>query len=94
MWKAKEHVVWRVKGELLVADVTSDATKEQVINFYRMGRFPRLLQKPITDTLYEHMFRSARPVEKGIPSCSRILEKPGLSLNRQQSIYGASVLLF
>jgi ubiquinone/menaquinone biosynthesis C-methylase UbiE len=57
---------WRVlkpEGELLVADATSDATKEQVINFYRIARFPRLLQKPVTDNLYERMFRPARPVE-------------------------------
>lgn len=57
---------WRVLkpgGELLVADATSDATKGQVINFYKVSGFPKLFQKPVTGALYERMFRSARSVE-------------------------------
>jgi ubiquinone/menaquinone biosynthesis C-methylase UbiE len=57
---------WRVLrpgGELLVADATSDATKEEVINFYKISHFPSLLQKPITAILYSRMFRRACPME-------------------------------
>jgi ubiquinone/menaquinone biosynthesis C-methylase UbiE len=57
---------WRVLkpgGELLVADATSDATPEQVENFYAIARFPRLFQKPVAAMLYKRMFRPARPVE-------------------------------
>jgi len=57
---------WRVLkpgGELLVADATSDVTKEQVVNFYKISRFPRLFQEPITALLYKRMFRPARPME-------------------------------
>ncbi len=57
---------WRVLkpgGELLVADATSDATKEEVINFYRISHFPRLFEKLITTILYERLFRLACPME-------------------------------
>jgi len=57
---------WRVLkpgGELLVADATSDATSEQVENFYAIARFPRLFQKPVAAILYQRMFRPARTVE-------------------------------
>lgn len=57
---------WRVLkpgGELLVADATSDATPEQVENFYATARFPRLFQKPVAAMLYRRMFRPARSVK-------------------------------
>ena len=57
---------WRVLksgGELLVADATSDATPEQVENFYAIARFPRLLQKPVAAMLYRRMFLLARSVD-------------------------------
>ena len=57
---------WRVlkpKGELLVADATSDVTKEQVINFYKISGFPRLFQGPMVATLSRRIFGSARPME-------------------------------
>jgi ubiquinone/menaquinone biosynthesis C-methylase UbiE len=57
---------WRVlkpDGELLVADATSDATLDQVENFYAIARFPRLLQKPVAAVLYQRMFRPARSIE-------------------------------
>jgi ubiquinone/menaquinone biosynthesis C-methylase UbiE len=57
---------WRVLkpgGELLVADATSDATREQVENFYAIARFPRLFQKPVAAILYKRMFRPARSLE-------------------------------
>jgi ubiquinone/menaquinone biosynthesis C-methylase UbiE len=57
---------WRVLkpgGELLVADATSDATKEQVNNFYKISGFPRLFQKPVTAILYKRMFRPACPMK-------------------------------
>ena len=53
---------WRVlkpEGELLLADATSDATLEQVVNFYRIARFPRSLEKPVSARLYQQMFRPA-----------------------------------
>lgn len=56
---------WRLLkpgGELLVADATSDATLDQVVNFYKISGFPRLLQRPITSTLHRRMFRPARSV--------------------------------
>jgi ubiquinone/menaquinone biosynthesis C-methylase UbiE len=57
---------WRVLkpgGELLVADATSEATKQEVINFYRISRFPRLFQRPLTAILHRRMFRPACSME-------------------------------
>ena len=57
---------WRVLkpgGQLLVADATSDATKEEVVNFCRVAHFPRLFEKLITAIFYERMFRSACSME-------------------------------
>jgi len=57
---------WRVLkggGELLVADATSDATPQEVENFYAIAGFPRLLQRPVAAVLYRRMFRAARSVE-------------------------------
>ncbi|HWU40338.1 MAG TPA: class I SAM-dependent methyltransferase [Candidatus Acidoferrum sp.] len=57
---------WRVlkpEGELLVADATSDATLEQVENFYAIAHFPKLFQKPVATMLHRRMFRPARSVE-------------------------------
>jgi len=57
---------WRVLkpgGELLVADATSDATLEQVENFYAIAGFPRIFQKPVARMLYWRMFRRARSIE-------------------------------
>lgn len=57
---------WRVLkpgGELLVADATSDATPQEVENFFAIARFPNLLKKPVAALLYRRMFRPARPVQ-------------------------------
>jgi ubiquinone/menaquinone biosynthesis C-methylase UbiE len=57
---------WRVLkpgGELLVADATSDATPQEVENFFAIARFPGLLKKPVAAMLYRRMFHPARPVQ-------------------------------
>jgi ubiquinone/menaquinone biosynthesis C-methylase UbiE len=57
---------WRVLkpgGELLVSDATSDATKEEVENFFEIAGFPSLLKKPVAAILLRRMFRPARSVE-------------------------------
>ena len=57
---------WRVLksgGELLVADATSDATPEQVENFYAIAGFPRVFKKPVAAILYQRMFCPARSLE-------------------------------
>ncbi len=57
---------WRVLkpgGELLVSDATSDATTEQVENFFEIAGFPSLLKKPVAAILSRRMFRPARSVE-------------------------------
>jgi len=57
---------WRVLkpgGELLVADATSDATAQEVENFYAIARLPNLFKKPVAAMLYRRMFRPARSVE-------------------------------
>lgn len=57
---------WRVLepgGELLVADATSDATKQEVENFFEIAGFPSLLKKPVAAILSRRMFRPARSVE-------------------------------
>jgi ubiquinone/menaquinone biosynthesis C-methylase UbiE len=57
---------WRVLkpgGELLVSDATSDATPEQVGNFFAIAGFPKIFQKPVTAILRQRMFRPARSVE-------------------------------
>lgn len=56
---------WRVLksgGELLVADATSDATKQEVESFIEVAGFPSLLKKPVAGILSRRMFRPARPV--------------------------------
>jgi ubiquinone/menaquinone biosynthesis C-methylase UbiE len=56
---------WRVlkpDGEFLVADATSDATQEQVENFFAIARFPSLFQKPVSRMLLRRMFRPARSI--------------------------------
>ncbi len=50
-------------GELLVADATSDATLEQVENFYTIARFPGLFRKPVTKLLYQRMFRPVLTIQ-------------------------------
>jgi ubiquinone/menaquinone biosynthesis C-methylase UbiE len=57
---------WRVLkpgGELLVADATSDATAQEVENFYTIARLPSLFKKPVAAMLYRRMFRPARSLE-------------------------------
>lgn len=57
---------WRVLkpgGELLVADATSDATMQDVENFFAIAGFPNVLKKPVTAILYQRMFRPAQPVQ-------------------------------
>ncbi len=57
---------WRVLkpgGELLIADATSDATTEDVENFFEIAGFPSLLKKPVVAILSRRMFRPARSVE-------------------------------
>jgi ubiquinone/menaquinone biosynthesis C-methylase UbiE len=58
---------WRVlkpRGELLIADATSDATIQEVENFIEVAGFPSLLMKPITGILSRRMFQQARSVEE------------------------------
>ncbi len=57
---------WRVLkpgGELLVADATSDATSQEIENFFEIAGFPSLLKKPAAGILSRRMFRPARSVE-------------------------------
>jgi len=57
---------WRVLkpgGDFLIADATSDATLEQVGNFYAIAGFPKLFQKLVSGLLYQRMFRPALSVE-------------------------------
>ena len=57
---------WRVlkpEGELLIADATSDATTQEVENFFEIAGFPSLLKKPVAAILLRRMFRPARSVE-------------------------------
>jgi ubiquinone/menaquinone biosynthesis C-methylase UbiE len=57
---------WRVLksgGEFLIADATSDATREQVENFYAIAGFPKIFQKPVAAILHQRMFRPARSIE-------------------------------
>jgi ubiquinone/menaquinone biosynthesis C-methylase UbiE len=54
---------WRVLrpgGELLVSDATSDATLQEVHNFYSIAGLPNLLKKPVSAILYRRMFKPAR----------------------------------
>jgi len=58
---------WRVLkpgGEFLVADATSDATPEQVANFYTIAGFPDFFKKPATAILYRRLFHPARSIER------------------------------
>ena len=71
---------WRVLkpgGELLVADATSDATPEQVKNFYAIARFPRPLQKPVAGMLYQRMFQPARSVATYKQIAAQLQMPPG-----------------
>ncbi len=57
---------WRVLkpgGELLITDATSDATRDEMANFYKLMRFPSMLESVITVWLYRTMFRPARSME-------------------------------
>ncbi len=47
-------------GELLIADATSDATLQEVHNFYSIAGLPNLVKKPISAILYRRMFKPAR----------------------------------
>jgi hypothetical protein len=49
---------------LLVSDATSDATTEEVENFFEIAGFPSLLKKPVAAILSRRMFRPARSVEE------------------------------
>jgi ubiquinone/menaquinone biosynthesis C-methylase UbiE len=58
---------WRVLkpgGELLIADATSDATTQEVENFFDITGFTSLLKKPVVGILSRRMFRLARSVEE------------------------------
>jgi ubiquinone/menaquinone biosynthesis C-methylase UbiE len=71
---------WRVLkpgGELFVADATSDATPEEVENFYVIAGFPRLLQKPVAALLYRRMFRPARQVQAYRQIADQLRMPPG-----------------
>jgi len=57
---------WRVLrpgGELLVADATSDASPDDVGNFFDFAELPGILKRPMVAVLLRRMFRPARPVE-------------------------------
>jgi len=71
---------WRVLkpgGELLLTDATSDATHEQVLSFYRLARFPSLLERPVTTFLDRLMFRPARPLETYEQIAAQLKMPPG-----------------
>ncbi len=71
---------WRVltpAGELLVADATSDATPEEVENFYAIAGFPGLFRKPVAAMLYQRMFRPARSVEAYRQIAEQLRMPPG-----------------
>ncbi|MCC7209232.1 MAG: methyltransferase domain-containing protein [Anaerolineae bacterium] len=56
---------WRVLkpgGALLLADSTSDATREHVVSFYRILRFPRLFENLIVPVAQRIIVRPARPM--------------------------------
>jgi ubiquinone/menaquinone biosynthesis C-methylase UbiE len=57
---------WRVLkpgGELLVADATSDASSQEIENFFEIAGFPNFLKKPVAGILSRRMFRPAKSVE-------------------------------
>jgi ubiquinone/menaquinone biosynthesis C-methylase UbiE len=71
---------WRVLkpgGELLVADATSDATVEEVGNFYSIAGFPRIFRYPIGQVLLRKMFRPARPVAQYEEIAEQLRMPPG-----------------
>ncbi|MBL8155986.1 MAG: methyltransferase domain-containing protein [Anaerolineae bacterium] len=56
---------WRVLkpgGELLLMDSTSDATHEQIVSFYRIAGFPKLLERPVVAAITRIIFRASRPM--------------------------------
>jgi ubiquinone/menaquinone biosynthesis C-methylase UbiE len=58
---------WRVLksgGELLIADATSDATRQEMENFFDVAGFPSFLQKPVVWILSRRMFQPARSVDE------------------------------
>ncbi len=58
---------WRVLkpgGELLIADATSDATRDEVENFFEISGFPTILKKPAANLLEQRMFSPARSVNE------------------------------
>jgi ubiquinone/menaquinone biosynthesis C-methylase UbiE len=55
--------VLRPGGELLVADATSDASPDDVGNFFDFAELPGILKRPMVAVLLRRMFRPARPVE-------------------------------
>ncbi len=57
---------WRVLkpgGEILLTDGTSDATLEQMHNFYDLLHFPKRIKKPLSALLYRRLIRPACPME-------------------------------
>ncbi len=71
---------WRVLkqgGELLVADATSDATREQIKNFYRISEFPRIFEKPAVVILQRFMFRPAPSLEAYKQIAAELQMPPG-----------------
>ncbi len=56
---------WRVLkpgGALLLADSTSDATRAQVVSFYRIAGFPRLLEDLVVPVVQRIIVQPARPM--------------------------------
>lgn len=56
---------WRVLkpgGELLLTDSTSDASHEQVVSFYRIAGFPKLLEGPVVALVKRIIVKPARPM--------------------------------
>jgi ubiquinone/menaquinone biosynthesis C-methylase UbiE len=69
---------WRVLkagGELLLTDSTSDATHEQVVSFYHIAHFPKLLETPLVAIVSRLMIRPSRPMEV-YQQIARQLEMP------------------
>ena len=84
---------WRVLkpgGELLVADATSDATTEQVINFYKISGFPGLFQTPMVAILSRRIFGPALPLK----TYHQIADQLGMSKGTVSHLPGYPTFLF
>ncbi len=71
---------WRVLkagGELLLTDSTSDATHAQVVSFYEISHFPKLLKTPVVALLSRLMIRPSRPIAVYQQIATQLAMPPG-----------------